>query len=63
MTRLEKENVLRLFQQLHQDIEEDWYRSNGSILCQCCGLPYRDHPTEEFFNTDKRLCDGFTVHL
>ena len=63
MTRLEREAVLRLFQQLHQDMEDDWYRASGNMYCPHCGLEYRYHPIEEFFNIDQRLCNGETVHL
>lgn len=63
MTYYERDLVLRLFQQMHQDSEKDWYRSSGALYCMCCGLQYRYHPTEELFNIDKRLCNGETVHL
>lgn len=63
MNKLEREATLRLFQQMHQDIKEDWYRSNGDMYCSHCGIQYRYHPTEEFFNIDRRLCNGYTVHL
>jgi hypothetical protein len=63
MTRLEREQVLRLFQQLHQDMDDDWYRASGEMYCEHCGLQYRNHPIEEFFNIDRRLCNGETVHL
>ena len=54
---------LRLFQQLHQDMDDDWYRSNKSMVCEHCGLQYQHHPTEQRFNVDKRLCNGVTVHI
>ena len=65
MTRLERESVLRLFPQMHQDDEEDcnWYRASGDMYCLHCGLQYRHHPVEEFFNIDHRLCNGEIVHL
>jgi len=63
MTRLERESVLRLFPQMHQDNEDDWHRANGNMYCPHCGLQYRHHPVEEFYNIDHRLCDGTTVHL
>ena len=59
----QRDSILRLFQQMHQDIETDWYRANGSMICHYCGLEYQHHPTEQLFNVDKRLCDGYTVHL
>lgn len=63
MTLLERENVLRLFDQLHQDNENDWRRSSGNMFCEHCKLQYRHHPVEQFYNTDHRLCNGYTVHL
>jgi len=63
MSSLEREVVLRLFQQMHQDDEDDWHRASGDMHCEHCGLLYRQHPVEEFFNIDHRLCNGVTVHL
>lgn len=73
---LEREQRLRLFQQLHQSPDwEDmerfgmWRRSNGHMRCRCCTLPYRDHPLfEERVDYegnpfDNRLCNGTVVHL
>jgi hypothetical protein len=58
-----RDQRLRLFQQLHQDDDPVWHRSNGHMKCGLCGLPYRDHPVEEEYNVDHRLCDGRVVHL
>lgn len=63
MNRLEVESRLRLFQQLHQSIDEEWHRANGNIVCYKCGLTYYKHPVEEQYNIDHRLCDGTVVHL
>lgn len=54
-------NRLRLFPQLHQS--DDWCRASGKMTCQYCGLLYSQHPIEEIYNIDHRLCDGSTVHL
>ncbi len=66
--RARREWKLRLFQQLHQNDDPDWHRSSGGILCELCGLPYRNHLADEehpFYGDghDKRLCDGRVVHL
>lgn len=58
-----RDDRLRLFQQLHQDDDPEWYRSNGNCVCTLCGLTYRQHPQEEEFNVDHRLCNGDVVHL
>lgn len=58
-----REQRFRLFQQLHQDDDPVWHRASGACICDKCGLPYRDHPVEEEFNIDRRLCDGRIVHL
>lgn len=61
--KLEIDARLRLFSQLHQSVEEDWRRASGSMRCECCGLLYRQHPIENIYNIDHRLCDGTIVHL
>ena len=53
---------LRLFQQLHQDTETDFYRASGACLCELCGLEYRMHPLDEELAVN-RLCNGELVHL
>lgn len=53
----------RLFQQLHQDDDPIWHRANGNVKCELCDLEYRQHPMEEEYNVDRRLCDGRIVHL
>ena len=53
---------LRLFQQLHQDTETDFYRASGACLCELCGLEYRKHPLDEELAVN-RLCNGELVHL
>lgn len=58
-----RDDRLRLFQQMHQDDDPVWHRSNGSCICTLCGLEYRQHPQEEYINIDHRLCDGRIVHL
>jgi hypothetical protein len=63
-----RELTLRLFQQLHQNDDPEWYRSSGANLCKHCGLPYRDHRDDAENpgyddSYDKRLCDGTIVHL
>lgn len=71
---LEREQRLRLFEQLHQspdDLESAnlWRRSSGYMRCTLCGLSYREHPLSlESFDQygepfDNRLCDGEVVHL
>lgn len=59
----QRDTVLRLFQQLHQDQDDDWHRASGSMLCPHCGLAYRFHPLNETTEDDRRLCSGVTVHL
>lgn len=55
---------LRMFPQLHQsDGINDWRRASGKMTCQYCGLLYSQHPIEEIYNIDHRLCDGSIVHL
>lgn len=67
LTKLEVEWKLRLFQQLHQDDDPNWYRAAGGCICPLCKLEYRKHPlVVEFDNnliTDNRLCNGDVVHL
>lgn len=63
MDRLERDRVLMLFQQLHQDVEQDWRRASGDMYCEHCGLQYRYHPIDPITNVDRRLCNGVTVHL
>ena len=53
---------LRLFQQLHQDTETDFYRASGACLCELCGLEYLMHPLDEELAVN-RLCNGELVHL
>ena len=53
---------LRLFQQIHQDTETDFYRASGSCLCELCGIEYRKHPYDEELAVN-RLCNGELVHL
>lgn len=60
--RFSAEAKLRLFQQLHQDTETDFYRASGSCLCELCGLEYRKHPYDEELAVN-RLCNGEFVHL
>lgn len=60
---LQRDSTLRLFQQLHQGDEDDWYRASGGMYCDRCGLQYRYHPIEEQYNIDRRLCNGEVVHL
>ena len=66
MTYLEREQILRLFQQMHQD-DDVWYRASGSMYCEICGLQYGYHPIDQTtysdINFDRRLCNGKTVHL
>ncbi len=54
---------LRLFSQLHQSIDEEWSRANGAARCDLCGLTYQEHPVEDVYRIDHRLCDGMVVHL
>lgn len=63
----------RTFPQLHQTTDVDgvpleWRRANGDVVCEYCGLKYREHTdaieyplSSETF--DKRLCSGEIVHL
>lgn len=72
--KLEREQRLRLFQQLHQapemedmDHADIWRRGNGFILCKLCKCPCREHPLfDEFLfyvePTDRRLCNGDVIH-
>lgn len=62
-TRLHRDIGFRLFQQLHQDDEPDWYRANGSMCCALCGVQYRFHPIDPNCEVDHRLCNGTLVHL
>jgi hypothetical protein len=67
MNRLERENVLRLFEQLHQNDDAYWRRASGSMYCSICGLQYRHHPPDmetPLVNEayDNRLCNGTIVH-
>lgn len=59
----DKSLALSIFPQLHQSIDEEWRRSSGAMTCKYCGLLYRQHPVEEIYNIDHRLCDGTIVHL
>ncbi len=66
--KLGRDARLRLFEQLHQDMEEDWHRAGGSVPCEHCGVEYRWHPINdttkrEDGSGDHRLCNGMTVHL
>lgn len=73
--QLEREQRLRLFQQVHQSPDEEsiylgalWRRSSGYTPCEYCQLPNREHPLfDEFFGwnepVDRRLCSGEIVHL
>ena len=62
--RLEREARLRLFQQMHQDDDQDnWRRASGQMYCVYCKLQYWMHPVEEIYNVDHRLCNGDIVHL
>ena len=66
--RLQIEERLRLFSQLHQNDDPVWYRSAGGMYCSYCGLTYRqhfdnlEHPGFDG-SCDKRLCNGDIVHL
>lgn len=62
VTKLSTDAKLRLFQQLHQDTETDFYRASGACLCELCGLEYRKHPLDEELAVN-RLCNGEFVHL
>jgi hypothetical protein len=75
-SRLEREQRLRLFQQLHQSPEHEdmtdadiWRRGNWFLLCELCQLTYMEHPLfdEYLFSdpgdlTDHRLCNGDIIH-
>lgn len=63
LDNLERDSILRLFQQLHQDDDSDWRRASGGMYCEHCGLQYRQHPIDHITNVDRRLCNGITVHL
>jgi hypothetical protein len=70
MNILQREQILRLFQQLHQNdfYYEYWRRSSGSMGCEKCGLQYREHLNDEEHphvgdGFDKRICNGDIVHL
>jgi len=64
LNNMNKEYALRLFRQLHQSEDiYDWRRASGEMTCKYCGLLYRQHPIEEVYNIDHRLCDGSIVHL
>ncbi len=75
--KLEREQRLHLFEQLHQspefedmDYADMWRRASGFMRCKKCGLPYREHPPydEYLFGdpyiepTDHRLCNGDVIH-
>ena len=65
---MEREAKMRLFQQLHQDDDPEWYRANGSVKCGLCGVLYRCHPYSLEHPlwgevVDHRLCNGDVVHL
>lgn len=65
----ERELVLRLFQQMHQNPDAYWRRASGKSICTHCGLTYSEHPVDMETPTyndepvDHRLCDGTIVHL
>lgn len=59
---LARDAKLRLFQQLHQDDEPEWYRAAGACRCSFCGLEYREH-LDSVDGFDKRLCNAEVVHL
>jgi hypothetical protein len=76
--RLEREQRLRLFQQLHQSPEHEvmvedftYRRASGKMKCFHCRLLYREHPhaegggmiSQEGYPIDHRLCNGDIVHL
>jgi hypothetical protein len=76
-SRVEREQRLRLFQQLHQSPDLDdmhwadmWHRAGGFMQCRYCGLPYREHPLYDEYlcgdawddPTDHRLCNGDVIH-
>lgn len=63
LRRLLNDQKLRLFQQLHQDDDPEYYRASGSCKCPICGLEYRDHPEDPIYDIDHRLCNGDIVHL
>lgn len=73
MNILQREQKLRLFQQMHQnDFYDDyWRRGSGSSICTLCGLEFRDHLNDEEnplggwgeIYYDKRLCNGNIRHL
>ena len=59
---------MRLFQQMHQDDDPEWYRAEGGCLCPVCRCEYRHHPyfDEQIsygYPVDHRLCNGEVVHL
>ncbi len=60
--QLARDAKLRLFQQLHQDDEPEWYRAAGACRCSFCGLEYREH-LDSVDGFDKRLCNAEVVHL
>jgi hypothetical protein len=75
--RMEREQRLRLFQQLHQSPEHEdmiyaelWRRANWFRMCEFCQLPYGEHPFfDEYLSgdpymvpTDHRLCSGDVIH-
>ena len=59
----------RLFQQLHQDDDqENRRRADKSCICSLCLEPYWKHPyfdEHTFYGhpMDHRLCNGDIVHL
>ena len=46
----------------------EWYRASGKMVCDMCGIQYRDHPhfpysyAEDSYNGDKELCNGDIIH-
>jgi hypothetical protein len=62
LNKLQRDSQLRLFPQLHQTCEEG-RRASGRMYCEYCGLLYSQHPIEEEYNIDHRLCNGSIVHL
>lgn len=48
--------------------DEPWERASGEVVCETCGLLYRDHPLSRHRNFQgepylHRLCDARLVHL
>lgn len=60
---LDREWRQRLFQPMHQDDDPHWRRASKDCRCEICGLRYQEHPIEEQYHIDHRLCNGDIVHL